>query len=198
MTSNTLFSPFPKLAEFNDSSKIYISEKLDGISSAIRFASVTEATKRVQLTTMKDEVGEELAVLCQSGGRFLNSINGDNYGFGEWAADNKNRLYFDLGFGVHHGEWIGLGIKREYGMRHREFALFDLPRWESQMFQFGRDLTTAPLLSVVDGWSGMEVVEWWVGVLRGCGSFLNTNTPAEGMVLHDPRNNIRYKYLLNP
>jgi len=52
----------------------------------------------------------------------------DNYGFSHWAHANKEEL-LRLGEGHHFGEWWGLGIQRNYGLKEKRFSLFNTFRW---------------------------------------------------------------------
>jgi len=52
----------------------------------------------------------------------------DNFGFAKWAHANKEEL-LKLGVGQHFGEWWGLGIQRNYGLKEKRFSLFNTSRW---------------------------------------------------------------------
>lgn len=52
----------------------------------------------------------------------------DNYRFARWAIANKEEL-MKLGPGYHFGEWWGLGIQRNYGLKEKRFSLFNTFRW---------------------------------------------------------------------
>ena len=71
----------------------------------------------------------------------------DNYGFALWATTNQEALFEYLGEGRHFGEWHGLGIQRNYGLKRKEFALFNTFRHSDTpkpLLDIG--LTTVPVL----------------------------------------------------
>ena len=102
----TQFEDFPKMGRF--SREVVITEKIDGTnaqvciddSGSIRFGSRT---------------------------RWITPEN-DNAGFARWAEGNKAEL-LKLGPGRHFGEWWGSGVQRGYGMKTKQFWLFNAGRW---------------------------------------------------------------------
>lgn len=98
------FSKIPRLSR-----DMIVTEKIDGTNGLI---AITESG--------------EFSVGSRS--RFITPEN-DNYGFARWAYDHKDEL-MQLGPGYHYGEWWGLGIQRNYGLREKRFSLFNVSRWE--------------------------------------------------------------------
>ena len=72
----------------------------------------------------------------------------DNYGFAKWAASHGEELLNLLGPGHHFGEWYGQGIQRNYGLKEKRFALFNVQRWASKenLEHFGNVIPKATLL----------------------------------------------------
>ena len=114
------FISFPKLYRFKG--PWIITEKIDGTNAQL-FISDTEF-----------KVGSRT--------RWITPQN-DNFGFATWAYTHQAKLTELLGPGRHYGEWYGLGIQRNYGLKEKRFSLFNTHRWTADMF------TTLPQLSVV-------------------------------------------------
>ncbi|MFJ2114165.1 RNA ligase family protein, partial [Streptomyces sp. NPDC087850] len=72
--------------------------------------------------------GKRYIVGAQSRNRIITPWS-DNHGFAKWVHDNSYTLVKLLGPGTHFGEWWGIGIKREYRQRHKNFSLFNTGRW---------------------------------------------------------------------
>ncbi len=100
------FIPFPKLGRW--SRDIIITEKIDGTNASIF-------------------IGENGEFLTGSRNRWITPED-DNFGFSKWAHENKEEL-MKLGPGTHFGEWYGQGIQRNYAMKEKRFALFNVTRW---------------------------------------------------------------------
>lgn len=85
-----------------------ITEKLDGTNASIYISDTGEflTGSRTRWITPED----------------------DNYGFSRWAHVNQEEL-MRLGPGHHFGEWWGLGIQRNYGLKEKRFSLFNTHRW---------------------------------------------------------------------
>jgi hypothetical protein len=106
------FEPFQKIARW--SRKIVISEKIDGTNAQIFIPEgdnvtpdMIRAGSRNQWLTEKDH----------------------NFGFAKWVAEHAPEL-LALGPGRHYGEWWGLGIQRNYGLKEKRFSLFNAGRWD--------------------------------------------------------------------
>lgn len=100
------FLEFPKIGRL--SRMITITEKIDGTNAQVY-------------------IGEDGEILFGSRTRWVTPEN-DNYGFARWGTDHKDEL-MGLGPGRHYGEWWGLGIQRNYGMKEKHFSLFNVGRW---------------------------------------------------------------------
>lgn len=103
------FIKYPKIGRL--SKDCTITEKIDGTNAGVY-------------------IGEDGEFLVASRSRWITPDN-DNYGFARWAYDNKEEL-LKLGHGMHHGEWWGRGIQRNYGMDKRVFSLFNAVRWTAE------------------------------------------------------------------
>lgn len=100
------FIEFPKISRF--SREVVVTEKIDGTNGQII-------------------IGEDGSFSVGSRTRIITPET-DNHGFARWAYDHKDELML-LGHGRHFGEWWGLGIQRNYGMREKAFSLFNVKRW---------------------------------------------------------------------
>lgn len=89
-----------------------ITEKLDGTNASIYISDTGEflTGSRTRWITPED----------------------DNYGFSRWAHVNQEEL-MRLGPGHHFGEWWGLGIQRNYGLKEKRFSLFNTHRWSDEL-----------------------------------------------------------------
>lgn len=100
------FKEFPKIARL--SREIVITEKLDGTNASVF-------------------IGEDGEFLTGSRTRWITPEE-DNYGFSKWAHAHKEEL-FQLGPGMHFGEWWGQGIQRKYGLTEKRWSLFNVAKW---------------------------------------------------------------------
>lgn len=108
-----------------------VTEKIDGTNAAIG---------------IKFEDGDSgVTVYAQSRSRIITPEQ-DNFGFAAWVEENKLTLCYDLGPGLHFGEWWGRGIQRNYSMDERWFSLFNTEKWEERRQDPG---FTTPNLDVV-------------------------------------------------
>ena len=116
------FVPFPKIPRLDR--EIIITEKIDGTNGVIAIGPSTSGMAPGALI-------DPFTGLCMRVGsrnRWLSAETGDNFGFFAWAYENRHEL-FQLGEGIHHGEWWGKGIQRGYGLDHKRFSLFNTSRW---------------------------------------------------------------------
>lgn len=106
------FVGFPKISRF--SRECIITEKIDGTNAQIYW--------------------DETCTFMLIGSRtqWITTSN-DNHGFARWAQDNVEELK-KLGPGHHFGEWWGQGIQRGYGLKEKRFSLFNVIRWNADMF----------------------------------------------------------------
>lgn len=84
-------------------------------------------TEKIDGTNASIVITEEGDFLVGSRTRWITPED-DNYGFARWAQANKEEL-LKLGPGQHFGEWWGLGIQRNYGVKEKRFSLFNTARW---------------------------------------------------------------------
>ena len=153
------FEGFPKIARW--SREIIITEKLDGTNAQVIIeGDKIGAGSRNRLITPED----------------------DNYGFARWVQENRETLIRDLGDGRHFGEWFGLGIQRGYGMKVKQFALFNTTRWWDHSFETP-NLTVVPELyrgPIEDG-----VIDREMNVLKEYGSWASDGfMRPEGIIIY--------------
>ena len=117
------FKPFPKIPRMTR--PVVVTEKIDGTNAQI-FIEHTALVDRADPNILA-ESEEGLVMYAGSRNRWLTK-NADNYGFANWALENYIEL-FKLGPGQHFGEWWGLGIGRNYGLKEKRFSLFNTKRW---------------------------------------------------------------------
>lgn len=105
------FEPFPKIARLTR--ECVITEKIDGTNAQIHISDAGE---------------------IQAGSRngWIQPGKQDNYGFAGWVEAHRESL-LNLGPGRHFGEWWGLGINRNYGLKEKVFSLFNTSRWSENL-----------------------------------------------------------------
>ena len=153
------FEGFPKIARW--SREIIITEKLDGTNAQVIIeGDKIGAGSRNRLITPED----------------------DNYGFARWVQENRETLIRDLGDGRHFGEWFGLGIQRGYGMKVKQFALFNSTRWKDQVFATP-NLTVVPEL--YRGMMDEHYINLHMAVLKEQGSWASLGfMRPEGIIIY--------------
>lgn len=112
------FKGFPKIPRWNRD--IIITEKIDGTNAGIYFSN--------DMSPITCNSGRVVPFLCASRSRWIFPEN-DNHGFAKWAYAQDLEEWKKLGPGLHHGEWWGMGIQRNYGLKERRFSLFNTSRW---------------------------------------------------------------------
>ena len=108
------FIGFTKIPRY--SREVIISEKIDGTNA--------------QILITEDGGG----LLVGSRTRWITPGKEDNYGFAGWVYEHHNE-FLKLGPGRHFGEWWGKGIQRGYGLTEKRFSLFNVIRWNEEMFE---------------------------------------------------------------
>ena len=108
------FKEFPRIARY--SRECIITEKIDGTNA--------------QILITEDGGGW----LVGSRTRWITPGKEDNHGFANWVYEYHNVL-LQLGPGRHFGEWWGHGIQRNYGLKEKRFSLFNVIRWNEEMFE---------------------------------------------------------------
>lgn len=99
-------------------------EAFNKIPRLSRECVITEKIDGTNAQVLITETGE---IYAGSRSRFI-TLQDDNYGFAKWVNENKEEL-LKLGPGRHFGEWWGLGIQRNYGLKEKRFSLFNVGRW---------------------------------------------------------------------
>lgn len=107
MKTPTLFQGFPKIPRLNR--EVVVSEKIDGTNAQVL-------------------IEQDGTFLVGSRTRWIKPES-DNYGFAGWCYAYRDEL-MKLGPGSHFGEWWGLGINRNYGLKEKRFSLFNTYRWD--------------------------------------------------------------------
>ena len=115
------FMDFPKMARL--SREVIVTEKVDGTNAQV---GIVELDGYDAAGAIYQSGG--LALYAGSRTRWL-STKDDNYGFAKWAEANAEEL-LKLGPGRHFGEWWGSGIQRRYDQQEKQFALFNVSRWQ--------------------------------------------------------------------
>lgn len=120
-----LFKPFPKLSRW--SRDVVITEKLDGTNACIIIERDSDPTQDF-----------DRVIGVQSRNKVI-TPDDDNYGFAGWVDRNAQFLADSLGAGYHYGEWWGNGIQRGYGLKRKQFSLFNTHRWNQQFSTWHAD-----------------------------------------------------------
>lgn len=116
------FQEFPKMARY--SREVIVTEKIDGTNAAV----VIEDGLIGELPPNAIAKIGNMNVYAQSRTRFITQGD-DNFGFALWVGNHAEEL-LKLGVGRHFGEWFGSGIQRNYGLKEKRFALFNVSRWD--------------------------------------------------------------------
>jgi RNA ligase len=166
------FREWPKIARLNR--PIVITEKIDGTNAAI---GVTE-------------FGE---VYAQSRSRIITPAD-DNFGFAKFVHDHEDIIVEQLGPGLHFGEWWGLGIQRNYGMKEKVFSLFNTAKWNDVFSPTEGAIRVVPTL--FEGMFSESSIIYWLEFLRGHGSFATPYMNPEGIVIYMTASREMYKVTL--
>ncbi len=179
LTEVPVFRAFPKIARLNR--EIIVTEKIDGTNAAV---GVTDG----------------MEVYAQSRNRII-TPNADNHGFARWCARHRVDLAWQLGPGLHFGEWYGRGIQRGYGITDpsvgddgKLFGLFDVTRWEGAEFTVP-GLTVVPRLLTGDSLDRpavLKALQWLVeSGSRATGA--KGYPEPEGVVVYHPHSRSSFK-----
>jgi hypothetical protein len=105
----------------------------EGMTEFVEFNKIARLSRNCVVTEKID--GTNASIVITDEGEFLTGSRtrwitpeDDNYGFAKWAHANRLEL-MKLGPGQHFGEWWGLGIQRNYGVKEKRFSLFNTARW---------------------------------------------------------------------
>lgn len=113
------FQEFPKMARL--SREVIVTEKIDGTNAAVVIEPANPGSNAIATVGGFD-------LFAQSRTRFIVPTD-DNAGFARWVVEHAEEL-LKLGTGRHFGEWFGSGIQRNYGLKEKRFALFNVSRWD--------------------------------------------------------------------
>jgi hypothetical protein len=111
------FGKIPRLSR-----EIVITEKIDGTNAQIAISEIGSFAPNNAVY-----VKNGIAILVGSRTRWITPSD-DNAGFALWVVNHAEEL-LSLGIGSHYGEWWGLGIQRNYGLKEKRFSLFNTSRW---------------------------------------------------------------------
>lgn len=175
------FVGFPKIARY--SRPCIVTEKIDGTNAQVWIPTDEE---RAALP----EKWQALPIIVASRSRWMYPPD-DNHGFARWAYAFASELV-QLGPGHHFGEWWGLGIQRNYGLKEKRFSLFNTARW--------RDDRPACCGVVPVLWEGVFdnlQVQAHIDILRDEGSFAAPGfMKPEGIVIHHAASGRSFKKTL--
>lgn len=121
------FIKFPKIPRYNRD--CIITEKIDGTNAQIYIGCGHDDLPNFPSVGDFDDWG----IWAGSRSRWLTPQD-DNHGFARWVHFNSEELIAHLGPGLHYGEWWGQGIQRKYGLDHKRFSLFNVIRWNPDMY----------------------------------------------------------------
>lgn len=135
-TETTEFRAFPKIPRLRRN--IIITEKIDGTNAHVALLPETLADGTLmpnpyRLDWFSGPDASCWGLYAGSRSRWLTPEH-DNYGFAAWASEHKDELRV-LGPGRHFGEWWGRGINRGYGLTERRFSLFNVSRWNRELWE---------------------------------------------------------------
>ncbi len=137
------FQKFDKIPRL--SRDIVITEKIDGINAQIYICTLADVNNSfagdyqhqeaytvdfIEKHCLSNYEKHGFYMFAGSRKKWLDvSSKGDNFGFAKWVQANGEEL-LKLGEGRHYGEWYGLGIQRNYGLKEKRLALFNVSKWE--------------------------------------------------------------------
>lgn len=191
------FEEFPKIPRLKR--EVVITEKIDGTNAQIHLVELNSPellnAATVDPFCLRIYPGIEngasaFALYAGSRTRWLDtSSKGDNFSFAKWVLENSDELY-KLGPGRHYGEWYGLGIQRNYGLKEKRFALFNVARWNPENPNKPACCDVVPLLSRGENVS----VDIALGTLKEHGSFIAPGfMNPEGIVVFHSASRQLYK-----
>ncbi len=159
------------------------------------FRSISRLSREIILTEKLD--GTNAVIFIGENGEFLTGSRSkwitpedDNHGFSKWAHENKEEL-MKLGPGRHFGEWWGLGINRNYGIKEKRFSLFNTFRWGKETSP--TCCSVVPVIGVHESFD-TNFIDRIFSALKETGSiaapgFMN----PEGIVIYHKQGNILFK-----
>ena len=174
--TDLVFEKFPKIPRLKRG--CVITEKIDGTNAQVVFNADGD-------------------MLCGSRNRVI-TPDDDNYGFAQWAYENKEGLFNVLGEGRHYGEWWGSGIQRRYGLTEgdKRFSLFNTARWskdDPEKLKSVPGLGHVPILYTGD--FSTKVVDVFMRMLQETGSFAAKGFDRpEGVIVYHTASKALFKY----
>ena len=182
---------FPKMARW--SREVIVTEKIDGTNGQIVIELHDEsqwagnppvATVDVNDVTYDIWAGSKSRWVYPGGSR-------DNHGFAQYVSHNADQLAAILGIGRHYGEWWGPGIQRGYGLKDKQFSLFNVTRWADLPVN-GALLNRVPIL--YQGENRPRVIEESLLILQTLGSQASPGfMRPEGVVWWHTAGNVGFK-----
>ena len=195
------FKEFPKMARF--SRDIVITEKIDGTNASIFIQPKSlEVDEENGLSTLSDSyiiaMNDNYTMRAGSRTKWV-KVGDDNHGWAGWVTANATEL-FNLGEGLHFGEWWGSGIQRGYGLvkGDKRFTLFNTGRW-CWHGQVKEGRTEAPICCGVvpilyEGPMDTVAVDYALNLLKEGGSRVSTGfMKPEGIIIFHTAANIGFK-----
>jgi len=169
MSDYPAFGKIPRLHR-----EVVLTEKIDGTNGLISIQAVDGDLPPFEEGTTYTIAGTHGAFVVRAGSRnrWLSPTKSqDNHGFAAWVADNAGSLAIDLGPGLHYGEWWGKGIGKRYSdvVAGKYFSLFNVSRWEGQIFDTPH-LRVVPVLDRVPAQELNLAVKVALANLRAVGS----------------------------
>ena len=193
-----MFIPFPKIPRLERS--ITITEKIDGTYASVWIVNRKDPDVMSDWSQFLIDLNDTHAMFAGSRKRFITPDN-DNFGFAKWVSDNSETLW-NLGEGIHHGEWWGQGIQRTYGLDHKRFSLFNTSRWGWLNRHGTTEMTSpsplhgvvwaVPLISVADSFD-KDVIDHAFELLRGNSYAARGFGNPEGIVVYHSAANQLFK-----
>ena len=183
------FEEFPKISRY--SRPVVITEKIDGTNGQIIILPYAHLE-----ASDPEPVGisGEFMLYAGSRTRFITPEN-DNFGFAAWVRANADDLV-KLGYGRHFGEWYGQGIQRNYGLKEKRFALFNVKKWGSAMYR-PACCGVVPIIASGDlpGESNeFNIVDLSMRILKANGSYAVPGfMRPEGIVIYHTAANVLFK-----
>lgn len=180
------FIEYPKMARW--SRDVIVTEKIDGTNAQILIELWQDGIDEPLATLDIDSVTYN--VWAGSRNRWLTAKE-DNHGFAKWVLAHTQEIVSTLGPGRHYGEWWGPGIQRGYGLREKQFSLFNVSRWKDLPVN-GGIINRVPIL--YEGPNEPKVVENAMLVLETLGSQASPGfMRPEGIVWWHTAGNVGFK-----
>ena len=169
------YPKFPKIPRL--SRECIVTEKIDGTNGLV---FVPES--------------DDAPICAGSRNRWLESGKQDNFGFAGWVVAHAEELR-ELGPGLHHGEWWGVGIARGYDLYERRFSLFNVSRWTDDMVR-PKCCHVVPIIQTLPRLDSADF-EGTIALLREHGSFAAPGfMRPEGIVVFHTQGRVLFKKTL--